>query len=78
MTLVPWEGLRWMGRSCHQGFGSWWGLWGYALTALGWATAVPKLRQAALGPGTLREGMATPLSHNLAFENGLQLIRSDF
>lgn len=48
--------------------------WGCALTAFGWATAVDKLRQAASWPGELREGMATPLSHNLALENVLQLI----
>lgn len=43
------------------------------MTASGWATAVAKLRQLALWPGILREGMETPLSHNLAFENVLQL-----
>lgn len=52
--------------------------WGYAPTALGWATAVDKLRQAALWPGLLWEGMGTPLSPNLAFEIVLQWIRSDF
>lgn len=59
-------------------FGSRWGRWGCTLTALGWATAVDKLRQAASWPGVLREGLATPLLRNLAFENVLQLIRSDF
>lgn len=67
-----------MGGSCHQVSAPGWGGWGCALTALGWATAVDKLRQAALWPGVLTEGMATPLSHNLAFENLLQWIRSDF
>lgn len=40
-------------------FGSRWGRWGCTLTALGWATAVDKLRQAASWPGVLREGLAT-------------------
>jgi hypothetical protein len=51
--------------------------WGCTQTALGWATAVDKLRQAALWPGVLRERMGTALSHNLAFEIVLQLIQSD-
>lgn len=45
----------------------------YTVTASGWATAVDKLRQLALWPGMLREEMATPLLHNLAFENVVQL-----
>lgn len=66
------------GNSCHQGLAPGWGRVGICPTALGWATAVDKLRQAALWPDLLWEEMGTPLSHNLAFEIVLQLIRSDF
>lgn len=50
------------GNSCHQGLAPGWGRVGMCLTALGWATAVDKLRQAALWPCLLWEEMGTHCS----------------